>query len=81
MGKVWIDLKFKIPNSEYDKEIRPTYKLNFFNNYKNVAPSETLLSLHDSSLEYTLKVDPNWFLGKKDQIDFTLEIMSYKYLI
>ena len=43
MGKVWIDLKFKIPNPEYVKEVRQTYKLHFLNNYKNVAPSETLL--------------------------------------
>lgn len=72
-----IDLKFKIPNPEDVNDIKLTYKLHFLDNYKNVAPSETLLSLNDSSLEYTLKVDPNWFLGKKDQIEFTLEI-TYK---
>lgn len=72
-----IDLKFKIPNPEVVNDIKLTYKLHFLDNYKNVAPSETLLSLNDSSLEYTLKVDPNWFLGKKDQIEFTLEI-TYK---
>jgi hypothetical protein len=69
-----IDLRYKIPNPEDVKDVRLTYKLHFLDNYKNVAPSETTLSLNDSSSEVTLKVDPSWFLGKKDQIEFALEI-------
>lgn len=72
-----IHIKFMVPNPEEVNDIKFSYKLHYLDNYKNVTPIETQLSLDDSSSEYILKLDPHWFWGKKDQIDFTLEV-TYK---
>lgn len=72
-----IGLKLNVPNPKNVETIKLTYTLFFLDNYKNVSPLETSTILKDSTSEYIFKIDSAWFLGKKDLIEFTLDI-TYK---